>query len=89
MFLSRTSDDAIVMVDTAGRIMDINPKALEYADLGQECLSVKHLRQFFPGGPKLSPSIPSLKGTLKSSWKSLRFPFLEFKVVINEGSPGS
>ena len=81
-------DDAIVMVDTSGRIMDINPKALEYASIGQESPFGKTFAAVFSEWAEIVSKYSTFEGHAEIKLEKPPFSFLEFKIASMKDRQG-
>lgn len=79
--LVENMDDAIVVVDTQGRIVDINPKALDLADAGTGPLYGRPLREVFSRWADLIPNYANLDGRAEVQLGFFPFSYIDLRVI--------
>jgi diguanylate cyclase (GGDEF)-like protein/PAS domain S-box-containing protein len=79
--LVENMDDAIVVVDTQGRIVDINPKAMAFADPGVELLFGKRLNDVFSSLTDIIPAFNTFEGRLEFKLKRPPFFHIDLRVI--------
>ena len=81
-------DDAIVVVDTQGRIVDINPKAMEYADPGAELPFGKSLKEVFSRWADMFPKFTGFEGRVEVKLERAPFSYLDLRVIPLQNRQG-
>lgn len=79
--LVENMDDAIVVVDTQGRIVDINPKAMELADSGLELPFGKLLPEAFSRWADIIPSYSKFEGRAELKLERPPFSFIDLRII--------
>lgn len=79
--LVENMEDAIVVVDTQGRIVDINPKALEYADHGLDLPFGRLFAEAFSHWAEIIPSYASFEGRVEFKLEKPPFSNIELRMV--------
>jgi diguanylate cyclase (GGDEF)-like protein/PAS domain S-box-containing protein len=74
-------DDAIVVVDTDGRIVDINPKAMEYSDPGLDLPFGRPFMDVFSRWGDIIPNYAALEGRAEIRLDRPPFSFFELKII--------
>jgi diguanylate cyclase (GGDEF)-like protein/PAS domain S-box-containing protein len=79
--LFENMEDAIVVVDTQGRIVDINPKAMEYADPGMDLPYGKLLEAVFSCWTDMIPQFAQFEGRVEVKLERAPFSYLDLRVI--------
>ncbi len=74
-------DDAIVVVDTQGRIVDINPKAMELADPGAGAPFGKQMQDVFSRWADLIPHYATFEGRTELKLERAPFSYVELRII--------
>jgi diguanylate cyclase (GGDEF)-like protein/PAS domain S-box-containing protein len=74
-------DDAIVLMDTRDRIVDVNPKALEFADPSVSQPVGRHIEEVFPGWAKFLTNGSTLKKRSEIRLEDSAITFLDMMAV--------
>jgi len=74
-------DDAIVVVGTDGRIVDINPKAMEFAEPGLELPFGKLFNEVFSRWVDIIPNYIALEGRAELKLDRAPFSFIDLKIL--------
>ncbi len=82
-------DDAIVVVDTQGRIVDINPKAMELADPGMEMPYGKPFREVYSRWANLISSYSGLDGRAEVKLDNSPVTHVDLRVIPLKDRQGS
>ena len=74
-------DDAIVVVGTDGRIVDINPRAMEFAEPGLELPFGKLFNEVFSRWVDIIPNYIALEGRAELKLDRAPFSFIDLKIL--------
>ena len=81
-------DDAIVMVDDQDRIVDINPKALEFAEPGKDQAVGRQLQEVFPHWADIISNGALLEKRKEVRLENSEFSFLDIMAVTVKDRQG-
>ena len=74
-------DDAIVVVDTQGRIVDINPKAMELADPGVGAPFGKQMQDVFSRWVDIIPHYATFEGRTELKLERAPFSYVDLRIL--------
>jgi diguanylate cyclase (GGDEF)-like protein/PAS domain S-box-containing protein len=79
--LVENMEDAIVVVDTQGLIVDINPKAMGFADPGLELPFGKRLNDVFSRLTDIIPAFATFEGRVEIKLKRPPFSHVDLRII--------
>ena len=79
--LVENMDEAIVVVDTGGRIVDINPMAMQYAESGLNQPFGRQFKDVFSRWADIFPKYAALEGRAEFKLERPPFSFFELKII--------
>jgi diguanylate cyclase (GGDEF)-like protein/PAS domain S-box-containing protein len=79
--LVENMDDAIVVVDTQGLIVDINPKAMEFTDPGLELPFGKRLNDAFSRLTDIVPAFATFEGRVEIKLERSPFSHIDLRIL--------
>lgn len=79
--LVENMDDAIVVVDTQGRVVDINSRAMELADRGAGAPFGKQMKEAFSRWADIIPQYATFEGHTEFKLERAPFSYVELRII--------